>query len=216
MRLWDLATQETRLTLKPGMPMAAVAFSPDGQTLATGGLFENIQLWDVATGRSLLTLQAHDRQGTGPWCWSVAFSPDGKTLAGASQTGLVRIWDTTTARLVASLKGHTANVKCLAFSPDGSTLASGTRRSDRPTLGCRHRTGKNHFQCPHRCSPARATRPRSRLFPRRGHVGDREREWGHQTLADVPRAGGDRAETEFDPDEPESVAELLGVKVKPK
>jgi eukaryotic-like serine/threonine-protein kinase len=123
-RLWDLATQETRLTIKPGMPMSAVAFSPDGRTLATGGLFENIQLWDVATGRSLLTLQDHDGQNAGSWCWSVAFSPDGKTLAGASQSGVVRIWDTTTVRLLASLKGHTDNVQCLIFSPDGGTLAT--------------------------------------------------------------------------------------------
>src|SRR5207247_654115 len=53
----------------------AIAFSPDGKTLASGGGDRTIKLWDVTTGVEQAFLAGH----TGP-VWSLAFSPDGKTL----------------------------------------------------------------------------------------------------------------------------------------
>ncbi len=101
----------------------AVAFSPDGRTLASGVLDMTIKLWDVATGRELHTLAGHARE-----VHSVAFSPDGRTLASGSVDDSVKLWEVATGREVRTLAlgGKTSWVNSVTFSPDGRTLASGT------------------------------------------------------------------------------------------
>jgi len=66
----------------------AVAFSPDGQTLASGSNDYTVKLWDVNSGRELRSLEGHSRSVN-----AVAFSPDGRTLASGSADGQVRLWD---------------------------------------------------------------------------------------------------------------------------
>jgi len=65
----------------------SVAFSPDGQTLASGSWDKTVRLWRVSDGRLLRTLKRHTNG-----VWSVAFSPDGQTLAWGSDDGTVRLW----------------------------------------------------------------------------------------------------------------------------
>jgi WD40 repeat protein len=68
----------------------SVAFSPDGQTLASGsgGYYDKtIKLWNVATGQDLRTLTGHT-----DWVFTVAFSPDGQTLASGSRDNTIKIW----------------------------------------------------------------------------------------------------------------------------
>ena len=72
-------------------PVNAVAWSPDGTTLATVGDDGTVRLWDPATGQTTTTLTGH----TGP-VYAVAWSPDGTTLATAGQDGTVRLWDPAT------------------------------------------------------------------------------------------------------------------------
>ncbi len=98
----------------------ALAFSPDGKTLASGGAGTTVRLWDAATGKSTGNLEGH----TDKIC-AVAFSPDGKTLASGSDDKTVRLWDLGTGKMTAVLQGHTARIWALAFSPDGKTVASG-------------------------------------------------------------------------------------------
>jgi WD40 repeat protein len=65
----------------------SVAFSPDGQT-ALSGSYETLKLWDVATGKELLTFTGHS--GT---VSSVAFSPDGRTALSGNQDKTLELWE---------------------------------------------------------------------------------------------------------------------------
>jgi WD40 repeat protein/transcriptional regulator with XRE-family HTH domain len=97
----------------------SVAFSPNGECLATSDTNGQVYLWDVAQGQPLLTLKGH-----GNWVWSVAFSPDGQTLASCSEDQTVRLWSRATGLCLGVLQGHTDWIWAVAFSPDGQLLAS--------------------------------------------------------------------------------------------
>jgi WD40 repeat protein/serine/threonine protein kinase len=119
--LWDLANnQEKALLLGHNGPVAGLAFSPDGKTLASSGFDKLLKLWDVATAREQATLHGH----AAPLV-TVAFSPDGKRLASGAADGIIKVWDPASAQLLHSCKGHRQGILGLAWSPDGRVLASG-------------------------------------------------------------------------------------------
>lgn len=99
----------------------SIAFSPEGQLLASGGSDQTIKLWDVATGRELRTLTGHSDDVE-----SVAFSPDGRTLASGSNDETIKLWDVVTGRELRTLTGHQGGVISISFSPDGQTIGSGS------------------------------------------------------------------------------------------
>ncbi|MDJ0575110.1 MAG: NB-ARC domain-containing protein [Xenococcaceae cyanobacterium MO_234.B1] len=98
----------------------SVAFSPDGQFLATGDVNGEVRLWQVATHRLVLSLQGHTSQ-----VWSVVWNPDGKTLASGSTDGMVKLWDICDGKCCQTLSGSNNWVLSLAWNPNGKTLASG-------------------------------------------------------------------------------------------
>jgi len=102
--------------------VSAVAWSPDGKTLASGSSDKTVKLWDLATGKLFATLQGHTET-----VYSVAWSPDGKTVASGSFDKTVKLWESATGKLLATLQGHTGEVESVAWSPDGKILASGSR-----------------------------------------------------------------------------------------
>ncbi|GAB4375160.1 MAG: NB-ARC domain-containing protein [Elainellaceae cyanobacterium] len=99
----------------------SVAFSPNGQLLATGDSNGSINVWRVADGQSLTTYQGHT-----DWIRSLTFSPDGAMLASGSEDQTIRLWDVKEHQCLHVLQGHTNRVRSVTFSPDGAILASGS------------------------------------------------------------------------------------------
>ena len=123
-RIWDLTRQQpATLTEFFGHKhgIVAIAYSPDGTTLVSGGFDRTARLWDVRSGSERATLQGHEG-----WVAAVAFSPDGSLVATGSHDHAIMLWDATNGNQLASLHGHTGNVYTVAFSPEGKLLASGS------------------------------------------------------------------------------------------
>ncbi|MFO0980325.1 MAG: WD40 repeat domain-containing protein [Planctomycetota bacterium] len=88
LRVWRLADTAVQADLPGSGTPRAMAFSPDGKRLAVGTWDGKVQLWDVSSGRLLLSL---DRGGAQISC--IAFSADGHRLACGGLDGRVAIWD---------------------------------------------------------------------------------------------------------------------------
>ncbi|MHC5597264.1 MAG: WD40 repeat domain-containing protein [Nostoc sp.] len=88
MKLWNLQTGQLLRTLQ-GHEKAiySVAFSADGQTVASGSYDQTIKLWNLQTGQLLHTLEGHEKA-----IYSLAFSADGQTLASGSADTTIKIW----------------------------------------------------------------------------------------------------------------------------
>jgi eukaryotic-like serine/threonine-protein kinase len=117
--LWRLCHPGKQLNWQSLRQISAVAFSPDGRTVAAGGM-ENIKLWDVATGKQRAVFQQ-------PGTTCLAFSQDGQTLAAGSWRhweSSPRLWDIPSGRGSSPLPGASAHVDSIAFSHDGKTVAA--------------------------------------------------------------------------------------------
>ena len=89
-KVWEIANGREVLTLDhPSGMIERVAFSPDGQRLATSGWDGAVKLWETETGLEVLALRSH-----GGRVWGVNFSPDGQFLVSAAADGVVVLWDT--------------------------------------------------------------------------------------------------------------------------
>ncbi len=86
-KLWDVQTGSVVYTRKGEGWVFALAFSPDGRLLASGGDDMIVRLWNVQTGSQVQNLVGHSDVIT-----AAAFSPDGMLLASGSEDKTVKIW----------------------------------------------------------------------------------------------------------------------------
>ena len=116
-RLWDLNSGRLLRTFAPTNWVEAVAFSPDGKQVLTGGA-GGAQLWDLATAQVIREFGSNEEAVE-----SVAFSADGVQLATGGSTHVVRVWETATGRLLLRFAtSSTERVSDLEFSPNGTRL----------------------------------------------------------------------------------------------
>ena len=100
--------------------VASVAFSPDGQYIASGSYDKTVRLWNRQGDPIAPPFRGHEEPIN-----SVAFSPDGQYIASASLDQTVRLWDLQGQTIGQPFRGHEAVVYAVTFSPDGQYIASG-------------------------------------------------------------------------------------------
>jgi WD40 repeat protein len=119
-RLLDATTGRTLRSFSghAGGPIKGLAFSPDGQLLASASWDRTVSVMDMSRGLKYV-LRGH----TEP-VLSVAASPDGRWWASAGADRLIKVWDAATGQPVWTLSGHSGGVLAVRFSPRGDLLAS--------------------------------------------------------------------------------------------
>jgi cytochrome c len=98
-------------------PVAAIAISPDGKTLASAAWDRSVRLWPLAGG-SARVLEGHTQNVNG-----VAFTPDGKAVVSAGYDATLRIWPL--AGGAETIRTVPSPLNGVAVAPDGEIVAAG-------------------------------------------------------------------------------------------
>jgi eukaryotic-like serine/threonine-protein kinase len=142
-RVIDARTGAVQLVLK-GRPQVAnaiivgtigvlaVAYSPDGSRIVTGGTTGRVgageaSVWDARTGAELLELKGHAGIVV-----SAAFSPDGTRIITGSEDGTAKVWDARTGTPRLELEGVKGDMVHTAFSADGKWMAASGKEHKKP------------------------------------------------------------------------------------
>lgn len=122
--IYDVQTGEA-LDLLTGhtAPVKSIAFSPDGETLATGSVDNTIRLWDTHARKLKSTYVAYNRQtGISKGVNLLAFSPSGKTLTSNGDIWVIKNWDLLTGDVIQTFSSDVTPLSAMTYSPDGAML----------------------------------------------------------------------------------------------
>lgn len=121
--VWDATTGEAKeMRLGHLHTIQSIAFSPDGNYIASVGGFSNTaRLWNTQTGKSISIRRMHVKGIN-----AVVSSLDGPTFATVGYDNAAYLWDGKTGNHKITLTGHTEQVSCIAYSPDSKTIATGS------------------------------------------------------------------------------------------
>ena len=109
-------------TLDHVFEVHAVAFSPDGELLATASRYGMVRLWDWAIEKEQRPITVDDDHNP---VHRLAFSPDGRLLATAGEDGTAQVWELATRQQQTGFEAASGKpVADVAFSPDGRLLAT--------------------------------------------------------------------------------------------
>jgi WD40 repeat protein len=122
--VWDIANETEVLLVEPGSPTLAVALSPDGRLLATGGHNGFARLWDVSEHRELLKMY-HGTDNSVHFVKAVVFSPDGSLLATGGSDKQVHIWKVADSTELTRFN-HEGRILSVNFSRSGEVFAAGS------------------------------------------------------------------------------------------
>ena len=117
--LWDPSNSRVLRSFDHDAPVRAIAFSPDGSSLAVGSSDATIRMWDVETGALEMTLKGHSGR-----IESVAFSPNGSFIVSSADDGTARVWNAEGEQIQSFDVGQLF-VTSASFSPDGSQILVG-------------------------------------------------------------------------------------------
>jgi WD40 repeat protein len=116
--LYNVASKKAGLKMQPGTMVRAVAFSPDGKTIAAA-LGDTVRQFSTADGKEVGSVAGVEANG-------LAFSPDGTVIAAAGHDNDVKLIDAAGMKVVTTLKGHGRTVRSVCFLPDGGSVVSGS------------------------------------------------------------------------------------------
>jgi WD40 repeat protein len=102
------------------LPVYAVAWSPDGTRIASGGQDNTVQVWQASTGKSIITYRGH-KGSVNALAW---LPDDGTEIVSAGSDGTVQRWNASTGQWVHTYDGASDNIRALAWSFDGKYVAS--------------------------------------------------------------------------------------------
>lgn len=128
-KLWDARKRYAVHTFDSGYQVTAVCYNDTAETVITGGLDNDLKVWDLRTNAVLYELKGHTNTVTG-----LALSPDGSTVLSNAMDNTLRCWDVRpfapADRCTRLLTGHQHNyeqnlLRC-AWSPDGTRVSAGS------------------------------------------------------------------------------------------
>lgn len=119
-KVWDMFDKKpTKEIDAHRIKVTALAISPSGRYLASGGWGGKVMVHNLMEEAPVLELKGHKRQIN-----TLAFSPDGLTLASAGKDKTIKLWDLGTGTLLGDIKGHRKSIQTVTFTPDGKQIIS--------------------------------------------------------------------------------------------
>ena len=118
---WDVATNSVETLLGHEQGVNDIAWSNDGQYLASASDDKTLRLYDVTTGSAVVEFQGHTN-----FVFCLAFNPQSNLICSGSFDEHVKLWDVRSGDCVSTLPAHSDPVTGVDFNRDGSCIVSGS------------------------------------------------------------------------------------------